>query len=236
MRNLTILAALTVVVTAFGAPAPVPARLGIGMECLDRDLADPGIAFTSYFHLFDFDHYSHEVTYHYGVLRDKDYSRKPSFDVLKRVKQFFDDGFTVPDGTISMTLEHAARRKAPPSEDALVTGAAIYPFKRRGLPLFAVTSCWPAHEEMPPIEVKAQVFLGDSSNWQDPVILDLLSGKVRRLDPVKDWPTPKVRFDLRNHVQVITEALALEPYVKLPPRAGRGTDVPKGPSAQKNVE
>ena len=36
--------------------------------------------------------FTHTRTYHYGVLREKDFSHKPSFDVLKRIRQFFDDG------------------------------------------------------------------------------------------------------------------------------------------------
>lgn len=200
---------------------------------LVRDLADPEIAFTSYFHLFDFDHYSHEVTYHYGVLRDKDYSRKPSFGVLQRIKRFFDDGLTKPDGTVSFALEPV--KNATSADEAALAGAAVYAFRRNGHPMFAVTATWPTHEAMPTVKAKGRVFFGDSAGqWRDPVLLDLLDGSVKRLALAKDWPKPVVRFDLANHIQVITEAAALEPHLHLAPVAAKPAVA--APSAQKTHE
>ncbi len=201
---------------------------------LVRDLADPEIAFTSYFHLFDFDHFTHEVTYHYGVLRDKDYSHKPSFGVLQRVKRFFDDGSTQPDQTVSFALEPV--KGATASDEAVLAGAAVYAFRRNGYPLFAVTATWPTTEAMPPVKARGRVFTGDATwNWTDPVLLDLIDGTVKRLPLVKDWPLPVVRFALANHIQVITEAAALEPYIRLPPKS-QPAATKTAPSAQKTHE
>ena len=52
--------------------------------------------------------------------------------------------------------------------------------------------------------------------WKDPVLLDLLDGTVKRLQPSADGR--RVHFELANHVKVVTEAAALAPHVKLPPR------------------
>ncbi len=201
---------------------------------LVRDLADPEIDFTSYFHLFDFDHFSHEVTYHYGVLRDKDYSRKPSFGVLQRIKQFFDDGLTKPDNTVSFSM--APVKDATAADEAVLAGAAVYAFRRNGYPMFAVTATWPATEAMPPVKMRGRVFTGDSTwNWKDPVLLDLVDGSVKRLPLVKDLPLPVVRFSLKNHVQVITEAAALAPYINLKP-IDKTSTTKAAPSAQKTHE
>lgn len=182
---------------------------------LVRDLADPNISFTSWFHLSAFEHFSHERIYHYGVLREKDYSRKPSFYVLKRIRQFFDDGHCAPDATASLSLWVSS--KAPPETQVLVSGAAVYAFRRNGLPLFAVTALWPSQEAMNPVKVGSTMFSGDSSGtWKDPVLYDLLDGTVRRLNPSPDGT--RVFFDLANHIRIVTEAAALAPYVKLPPR------------------
>jgi len=174
---------------------------------LVRDLADPMLEFTSYFHLFDFDHYSHEVTYHYGVLRDKDYSHKPSFGVLKRIKAYFDDGQTVPDASISLSLQ--AQGDAV-SDRTLVAGAAVYGFRRKGLPFFAFTSTAPAESEEPPVPIRVRTFFGTPDGvWREPVLFDLLDGSVTSLEQTDEWPSPWLGVNLRNHIQVITEAAAL---------------------------
>lgn len=201
---------------------------------LVRDMADPEIAFTSYFHLFDFDHYSHEVTYHYGVLRDKDYSHKPSFDVLKRIKQFFDDGYTIPDTTTSLALEPV--KNATAADEAALAGAMVYAFRRKGYPFFAVTATWPTTEAMPPVKARGRVFCGDAvGQWRDPVLFDLLDGSFKRLSLAKDWPSPVVRFELANHIKIVTEAAALEPYIHLRGCAPK-SDLKVEPSAQKTHE
>lgn len=193
---------------------------------LVRDLADPNIAFTSWFHLSWFEHFTHTRTYHYGVLREKDFSHKPSFDVLKRIRQFFDDGRCVPDASLSLVL--GISTKMPENLQTIVSGAAVYPFRRNGLPLFAVTSSWPAHEAMEPVKVGATLFTGETSGtWKDPVLLDLLDGKVKRLQPSAEGRC--VHFELANHVKVVTEAAALAPHVKLPPRRKPVVAAPQHP-------
>lgn len=193
---------------------------------LVRDLADPNIAFTSWFHLSWFEHFTHTRTYHYGVLREKDFSHKPSFDVLKRIRQFFDDGCCVPDASLSLVL--GISTKMPENLQTIVSGAAVYPFRRNGLPLFAVTSSWPAHEAMEPVKVGATLFTGETSGiWKDPVLLDLLDGKVKRLQPSAEGRC--VHFELANHVKVVTEAAALAPHVKLPPRRKPVVAAPQHP-------
>ncbi len=228
-------AGISSVKSGFGALSELP--LSEEMQArwmgrhLVRDLADPDISFTSWFHLAAFEHFTHTRTYHYGVLREKDYSHKPSFDVLKRIRQFFDDGLAAPDSTASLSLR--AKNDASSVEHALVTGAAVHVFRRNSLPMFAVTSTWPAHEEMKPVAVTASLFAGDSAGvWKDPVLFDLMDGSVRRLKPSADGL--RVQFDLANHVKVVTEAAALAPHLVLEPAAR--TAAPAGGGGQATHE
>ena len=207
-------AGISSVKSGFGALSELP--LSEEMQArwmsrhLVRDLADPNVSFTSWFHLSAFEHFTHTRTYHYGVLREKDYSHKPSFDVLKRIREIFDDGNCVPDRSASLVLR--APRDAPSVDQAIATGAAEHGFRRNGLPLFAVTSAWPAHEEMPPLDVTATLFDGGASVWREPVVFDLVDGSMERPKPV--GAGKQIRFKLANHVKVVAEAAALAPYVK----------------------
>lgn len=182
---------------------------------LVRDLADPDLSFTSWFHLASFRHFSGLCTYHYGVVRDGDFSPKPAFHVLRRIAAIFDDGRCAPDALAGMAL-HASRlpdgAQQSPSCQAIVSGAAVHSFRRDSFPLFAVTSRWPAHEDMPPVRVDATLFdaaaaAPERAAWRDPVLLDLLDGSVVPLEPFDGGF--RVSFDLANHIRVVTERDAL---------------------------
>ena len=198
---------------------------------LVRDLAAPDLSFTSWFHLSFFEHFSHTCTYNYGVLRTGDYSPKPSFFVLQRIRNLFDDGHCRPDASASLIL-HAARlngpdgEEQPPLQQTLAAGAAVYAFRRNGFPLFAVSAIWPAYREMEPVKVDATFFDGGAdapqrTTWREPVLLDLLDGSVTPLRPFENGF--RVSFDLVHHIRVVTEAAAL---------SGSGTsDLLGGPPA-----
>jgi hypothetical protein len=226
-------AGISSVKSGFGALSELP--LSEEMQArwmgrhLVRDLADPDISFTSWFHLSAFEHFSHTRTYHYGVLREKDYSHKPSFDVLKRIKQFFDDGRVAPDSSASLSLRPL--RDASSADQAKVVGSAVYGFRRNGVPMFAFTSSWPAHEEMQSVKATASLFTGEPGcAWRDPVVLDLTSGEVRHLKP----GSPTQTIEIANHVRVLAEAEALAPHIMLESRAAKQAD--GAPAAQADHE
>ena len=200
---------------------------------LVRDLADHDLAFSSWFHLSFFEHYSHTCTYNYGVLRQGDYSPKPAFHVLKRILGLFDDGRCAPDPGVSLML-HAAHLPDggdPPSlSQALVAGAAVHAFRRNGFPLFAVTALWPTHEVMNPIRVDSTLFDGGaSSRWTSPVLLDLIDGSVTPLKPFEN--NRRVSFDLANHIRVVTEAAALEGFAEHVPAVSESSAAPEATSS-----
>ena len=210
-------AGISSVRSGFGALSELP--LSEDMQArwmgrhLVRDLADPDISFTSWFHLSAFKHFSHARTYHYGVLREKDYSRKPSYYVLKRIKDFLDDGLVSPDPSVCLMFK--PNRDGSAEEQARVVGSASYGFRRNGFPMFALTATWPAREEMPPVRATARMFTGDAGAcWRDPVVLDIASGEVSRLQS----GSAAVTVEIANHVKILTEAAALAPHVSLAPR------------------
>ena len=213
-------AGISSVKSGFGALSELP--LSEEMQArwmsrhLVRDMADPDISFTSWFHLSSFEHFTHTRTYHYGVLRDGDFSPKPSFFVLKRIREFFDDGRCEPDSSACLVLRPAGKGVSHAGQ-ALAAGASVYGFRRNGLPMFAFTSSWPADEAMEPVDVEASLFTGDMSAWREPVVFDLVDGSVARPSP----NGAKLRLKLENHVKIVAEAAALAPYVeaKLPAAA-----------------
>ena len=171
---------------------------------LVRHLGDPQIAHVSYFHLYDFEHFSRQYRYHYGVLRE-DYSRKPSFGVLQRVKAFFDDGACRPDRTITLL----------PLQ--LDVPFASQSFVRNGQPLFAYVMPLPLAEDPATRYPLVDMFLADTSvRWRDPVVVDVVDGTVCRLPLSKDGV--KLVLPLSAHLRFVTEAAALKPYLDLPAR------------------
>ena len=223
-------AGISSVKSGFGALSELP--LSEDMQArwmgrhLVRDLADPDISFTSWFHLSAFEHFTHTRTYHYGVLRDGDWSHKPSFDVLRRIKRLFDDGRVVPDRTICLMIE--PDRNQPGEDQAKAVGTAVYGFRRNGLPMFAFSSVWPAHEEMKPVAAGARLFTGEPGCfWRDPVVLDLTSGEVRRLKP----GARELRIEIANHIRILTEAAALAPHITLAPSAAPAAPAQKSGQA-----
>jgi len=167
---------------------------------LVRDLADPSIAFTSYFHLFDFLHFSHKYTYHYGVLRDGDYSKKPSFWLLKRIRQYFDDGACAPDGSLAMSSP--------------VDGMVFHAFRRNGSAFIAYVQPLPPSEDPVVSEVDVSVFFGNSwERWKDPVVMNVVDGSVVRVK-LDRWGFG-ARVPCSSELRVFTEAAALMPYVDM---------------------
>ena len=56
------------------------------------DLENDAIALTSYFHAYDFMHFSGSCRYHYGLIRHEGLSRKPSYHCFQVLTHLFDGG------------------------------------------------------------------------------------------------------------------------------------------------
>ena len=59
------------------------------MRHLISDLANDEIECSSYFHAYDFEHYTKTVRYHYGLINHEDLSTKPSYDVFQVFTHIF---------------------------------------------------------------------------------------------------------------------------------------------------
>ena len=169
---------------------------------LARHLGDPNLSHVSYFHLYDFMHFSRKYHYYYGILRG-DYSRKPVFAALQRVKAILDDGNCVPDRTI--TLLH------PAGGDPF----AVHSFLRHGEPLFAYVMPLPLNDNPAPKSVRVISILKKcEDHWRDPVVVDVIDGSVRRAK----FSGREVELPLSAHLCVVTEATVLRPYMDIPAR------------------
>lgn len=70
--------------------ATEPKQAKFIMRHLISDLSNDLIELSSYFHAYDFMHFSKIVRYHYGLIRHEDLSTKPSYDVFQVLTHIFD--------------------------------------------------------------------------------------------------------------------------------------------------
>ena len=177
---------------------------------LIADFADPAVAETSYFHAYEFLHFSLQHHYYYGAIR-RDYSRKPVYFVLQRLARLF-DGDTQAEPRWSASF-HGQKKEDTPL-------VKCFAFERRGLPLFAY---WRAEEicDQSAITMMKPRFL-PSPGWKCPVLLDLLTGDLYALkDQMEALP-------VAGYPLILTEAEALQGLIpedrleKLLKNAGKG--------------
>lgn len=178
---------------------------------LIADFADPVVEETSYFHAYEFLHFTRQHHYYYGALR-RDYSRKPVYDVLQRLARLF-DGDTQAAPFYSMSF-HGEQK-----EETL--GVKCFAFERCGLPLFAYwraeTLCDQSAARV--MNVRCLPAMG----WKCPVIVDTLTGNVYALEDKK-----ADRLPVTGYALILTEAEALqglepaEVLEKLLQNAGQG--------------
>lgn len=61
------------------------------MRHLTCDMKNDQLHKTFYFHAYDFEHFSHTVRYHYGLIRHEDLSRKPSYNAVQVLSHLYDE-------------------------------------------------------------------------------------------------------------------------------------------------
>lgn len=64
-------------------------QMKVLLRHLMLDIENDDIELTSYFHAYDFEHFSHKLRYHYGIIRHETLSRKPSYDVYQMLTHLF---------------------------------------------------------------------------------------------------------------------------------------------------
>ena len=151
------------------------------------DLGDPMIELTSYFHAFEFEHYSHQHHYYYGILRYPDYSRKPGYEALQLLTHIVDEG-TVPVQDISCMPAAVPEGKR---SNQVLNGSCVQSFRRKGAPLcfYWYPEVLQDDSEYDLCEI-THAFLPDQ--WQNAVLIDPFTRIVYEADlkhmPITDYP------------------------------------------------
>ncbi|MDY2792115.1 MAG: hypothetical protein SOT76_05165 [Eubacteriales bacterium] len=163
---------------------------------LIADFADPAIRETSYFHAYEFLHFSRQHHYYYGVLRE-DYSRKPAFETLQLLAHLF-DGEAVYAPWRTLRFE--------PDTDNVT--ARVCSFERGGLPVLAYWQSEELRDDSEVVRVRAQAF--PKAQWRRPVLLDTLTRRVYALSADEHGV---LEAPLTGYAMILTEAEALAPFL-----------------------
>jgi len=134
------------------------------------------IELTSYFLIADIVNYGTVTgptnrTNYKGILRGRDYTRKPSYYALQNVCALFDTETKRND--FAMQFE----RGPSPLDEMLIQSAT---FVRNNYPIYAYWYPAVLQEEYAVRRVSVSVWSGRDTILRDPVFVDLLSGEVRR--------------------------------------------------------
>ncbi|MBE5782029.1 MAG: hypothetical protein E7329_01785 [Clostridiales bacterium] len=180
--------------TSFGALHDMSTSETIQAKWASRhliaDFADPAVSETSYFHAYEFLHFTRQHHYYYGALR-QDYSRKPVYHVLQRLSRLFDGD--------TKTAPHCwLRFMGAQKPDGLLVRCCA--FERKGLPLFAYWRSEVLVDQSEATLMQAQIL--PAIHWKCPVLVDTLTGDVY---PVKDTD----QLPVCGYAMILTEAAAL---------------------------
>lgn len=175
-----------------------------------QDLANDALEMSSYFHAYDFEHFTHKLRYHYGVIRHEDLSRKPAYHCLQVLAHLF-DGSTVHTEPAPAFIQDGSDL----SPQELLT-LQLFAFSRNGQPVY---SCHLPLEIVDDFAVHS-VRLCLPQKLEHPVILDPMTGSVYAPQddtfPVTDYPlfimdasalAPFAQVNLQSKNTVCTEDL-----------------------------
>ena len=134
-----------------------------------------GVELTSYFLAVDIVNYIRHggptgLTNYKGVIRGRDYTRKPSYFALQNLCALFDAKTTLAD----LLLRFGGGRS--PLERMALSSAC---FVREGRPVYAYWSPSVLQEEFTPGTIQVSVWSGRAARLDHPVFVDLLSGEIR---------------------------------------------------------
>ncbi len=177
------------------------------------DLNNDGIALTSYFHAYDFVHFTKECRYFYGIIRHEPLSKKPSFDCLQTLTHLFDGDVKRCDkykmcfadwfsywGKVTLKNEMTEEQ---------ILAIKFLTFEKNGKIFFAYYF---------PKAIEDDVFADGvqltmpyiEGQMQNPVIVDLLTRKIYPIDnneqfnaPITDYPMLVMDFDMVKDLAII---------------------------------
>ncbi len=164
-----------------------------------------GIEVTSYFLIVDIVNYftgttAVKKTNYKGILRGGEYTRKASYHALQNLCALFDSG------TVRSDFAVQVEGGASPLEDMLVHSAS---FARDGRALYAFWYPADLQEVYAPRRARIRVWSGGAASIAEPVLVDLLSGEIRRPTAVQQAADGFWVFDnveVRDYPVLITDA------------------------------
>lgn len=159
------------------------------MRHLTCDMKNDQIEKTFYFHAYDFEHFSHTVRYHYGLIRHEDLSKKPSYDAIQVLSHLYDEAKFSNKYQLSFA-------ESPETEQ-----------KNKEL-LQLEYLCFEKNEEVffayyLPIEIcndskvfKAVLSMPPVKNIKNPVILDPLTRKIYSVSSLSEFSAPVTDYPM----------------------------------------
>ncbi len=147
------------------------------------ELADPSLELVSYFHLYDFTHFSRRHNYYYGLLRQEDYSRKPAYEALQFLSVFCDRN-TVPDPASTLEIWPQVPENLSKTD---ILSCQTKAFKQSGDTIFAYWYPAELNTVFSPQTVNLDYRTADGSFFAEAVIIDPLTRLVYHA-PVKGKP------------------------------------------------
>lgn len=159
------------------------------MRHLTCDMKNEQLEKTFYFHAYDFEHFTHTVRYHYGLIRHEDLSKKPSYDCLQTLLHIFDEANIIDKYQLSFA-------DLPESEikDEKLLQLEFLCFEKNDDVFFAYyapleiendTQVFKAYLSMPPVK-----------GIKNPVIIDPLTRKIYAVSSLTEFPVPVTDYPM----------------------------------------
>lgn len=172
---------------------------------LVSDLNNDDIALTSYFHAYDFVHFSGACRYFYGLIRHEPLSVKPSYNCFQLLTHIF-DGDVKRCNDYRMTFADWMDNNMS-SEDKLAI--KFLTFKKGDKVFFAYY--FPKEiEDEPYVDNVIVTMAYLNGQMENPVIVDLMTRKIYSVEnnmqfnaPITDYPMLVVDFDMIKDIAVI---------------------------------
>lgn len=170
--------------------ATEPKQAKFLLRHLTNDLHNDALACSSYFHAYDFVHFSKIVRYHYGLIRHEDVSTKPSYDCFQVLTHIFDGNVRA---NSESKLSYIIQKPNPDFSNEEYASLKFLSFKKDDYTVYAYFL--PKYIDDAVVAKALHLSLPTDVCAADSVILDPLTRKIypisdssTALSPVTDYP------------------------------------------------
>ena len=187
--------------------ATEPKQAKFMLRHLINDLHNDALACSSYFHAYDFVHFSKIVRYHYGLIRHEDLSTKPSFDCFQVLTHLFGGDVRASNES---HLSYIIQRANPDFSNEEYASLKFLSFKKDDYTVYAYYL--PKYIDDPVVAKVLHLSLPTDVCAAESVILDPLTRKIypisdgsMALSPVTDYPLLIVNKKMIADISTIEE-------------------------------